>query len=327
VTTLVTGATGFIGANVVRALLAAGASVRVLTRRGSDRRNLTDLPVEMVYGDVRDINSLRPALQGCHTLYHMAAHYSLWTPHPEEVYTTNVQGTTNLLQVALELGLQKVVYTSSVATIALPEDGTPGDETMYLTPEHAIGHYKRSKIMAEQAALAFCQQGLPVVIVNPAAPIGPWDIKPTPTGKIIVDFLQRKMPAYVDTGLNLVDVRDVAQGHLLAAQHGKIGERYILGCRNMTLREILILAAGVSGLTAPRWQVPYGLALALGYVCAGLAHLTGKAPLVPLDGVRMARHPMYFTAQKAVRELGLPQSPLEEAMRQAVHWFRAHSYA
>ena len=326
-TTLVTGATGFIGANVVRALLAASASVRVLTRRGSDRRNLTDLPVEMVYGDVRDINSLRPALQGCHTLYHMAAHYSLWTPHPEEVYTTNVQGTTNLLQVALELGLQKVVYTSSVATIALPEDGTPGDETMYLAPEHAIGHYKRSKIMAEQAALAFCQQGLPVVIVNPAAPIGPWDIKPTPTGKIIVDFLQRKIPAYVDTGLNLVDVRDVAQGHLLAAQHGKIGERYILGCRNMTLREILILAAGVSGLTAPRWQVPYGLALALGYVCEGLAHLTGKPPLVPLAGVRMARRPMYFTAQKAVQELGLPQSPLEEAMRQAVHWFREHGYA
>jgi dihydroflavonol-4-reductase len=326
VTTLVTGATGFIGANVVRALLAASASVRVLTRRGSDTRNLTDLPVEMAYGDVRDIDSLRPALQGCHTLYHVAAHYSLWTPHPEEVYTTNVQGTTNLLQVALELGLQKVVYTSSVATIALPEAGTPGDETMHLAPEHAIGHYKRSKIMAEQVALAFCQQGLPVVIVNPAAPIGPWDIKPTPTGKIIVDFLQRKMPAYVDTGLNLVDVRDVAQGHLLAAQHGKIGERYILGCRNMTLREILILAAGVSGLTAPRWQVPYSLALALGYVCEGLAHLTGRPPLVPLDGVRMARRPMYFTAQKAVRELGLPQSPLEEAMRQAVHWFCAHGY-
>ena len=183
-TTLVTGATGFIGANVVRALLEAGASVRVLTRHGSDTRNLTGLPVEMAYGDVRDIASLRPALQSCHTLYHVAAHYSLWTPHPEEMYATNVQGTTNLLQVALALGLQKVVYTSSVATIGTPEDGTPGDETMHLAPEHAIGHYKRSKIMAEHAALAFCQQGLPVVIVNPAAPIGPWDIKPTPTGKI-----------------------------------------------------------------------------------------------------------------------------------------------
>jgi dihydroflavonol-4-reductase len=327
VTTLVTGATGFIGANVVRALLDAGAAVRVLTRHASDTRNLTGLPVEMAYGDVRDIASLRPALQGCDTLYHVAAHYSLWTPHPDAMYATNVQGTTNLLQVALELGIQKVVYTSSVATIRIPDDGSPGDETMHLAPEHAIGHYKRSKILAEQAALRFCQQGLPVVIVNPATPIGPWDIKPTPTGKIIVDFLQHKMPAYVDTGLNLVDVRDVARGHLLAAQHGKIGERYILGCRNMTLREILLLAAEVSGLAAPRWRVPYSLALTLGYVCEGLAHLTRKPPLVPLAGVRMARRPMYFTAQKAVRELGLPQSPLEAAMHEAVHWFRAHGYA
>src|SRR2546425_6240336 len=327
VTTLVTGATGFIGANVVRALLDAGASVRVLTRHGSDTRNLTGLPVEMVYGDVRDIASLRPALQGCHTLYHVAAYYSLWTPHPEDMYATNVQGTRNLLQVALDLGVRKVVYTSSVATVGLPDDGAPGDETMQLAVEHAIGHYKRSKILAEQAALAFCQQGLPLVVVNPAAPIGPWDIKPTPTGKIIVDFLRRKMPAYVDTGLNIVDVRDVAQGHLLAAQHGKIGERYILGCRNMTLREILMLAAGVSGLAAPRWRVPYGLALTLGYVCEGFAHLTGNPPLVPLAGVRMARPPMSFTAQKAVRELALPQSPLEAAMREAVHWFRAQCYA
>lgn len=326
-TTLVTGATGFIGANVVRALLAAGASVRVLTRHGSDQRNLAGLSVDLAYGDVRDLASLRPALEGCHTLYHVAAHYSLWTPDPAEMYATNVQGTANLFQVALDLGIHKVVYTSSVATIRVPEDGSPGDETTFLASEHAIGHYKRSKILAEQTALTFCQRGLPVVLVNPAAPIGPWDVKPTPTGKIIVDFLRRKMPAYVDTGLNLIDVRDVARGHLLAAQHGKIGERYILGCRNMTLREILSLAAEVSGLPAPRWQVPYGLALGLGYVCEGLAHLTGKPPLVPLAGVRMARHPMYFTAQKAVQELGLPQSPLEDAMRQAVHWFRTHGYA
>jgi dihydroflavonol-4-reductase len=327
VTTLVTGATGFIGANVVRALLDAGVAVRVLTRHGSNTSNLTDLAVETAYGDVRDIASLRPALQGCDTLYHVAAHYSLWTPRPDDMYATNVQGTTNLLQVALELGIQKVVYTSSVATIGLPDDGTPGDETMQLAPAHAIGHYKRSKILAEQAALRCCQQGLPVVIVNPAAPIGPWDIKPTPTGKIIVDFLRRKMPAYVDTGLNLVDVRDVAHGHLLAAQHGKIGERYILGCRNMTLREILTLAADCSGLPAPRWRVPYGLAMTLGYACEGFAQLTRKPPLVPLAGVRMARRPMYFTAQKAVRELGLPQSSLEEAMCAAVHWFRTHGYA
>jgi dihydroflavonol-4-reductase len=252
VTTLVTGATGFIGANVVRALLAADTAVRVLVRRGSDTRNLTGLPIELVHGDVRDIASLWPALQGCHTLYHVAAYYSLWTPHPEDMYTTNVQGTRNLLQVALDLGVQKVVYTSSVATIGLPDDGSPGDETRQLAVEHAIGHYKRSKILAEQAALAFCQQGVPLVVVNPAAPIGPWDIKPTPTGKIIVDFLRRKMPAYVDTGLNIVDVCDVARGHLLAAQHGKVGERYILGCRNMTLREILLLAAEVSGICLRR---------------------------------------------------------------------------
>jgi dihydroflavonol-4-reductase len=281
----------------------------------------------MAYGDVRDIAALRPALQGCDTLYHVAAHYSLWTPHPDAMYATNVQGTTNLLQVALELGIQKVIYTSSVATIGIPDDGSPGDETMHLAPEHAIGHYKRSKILAEQAALRFCQQGLPVVIVNPATPIGPWDIKPTPTGKIIVDFLQRKMPAYVDTGLNLVAVRDVARGHLLAAQHGKIGERYILGCRNMTLREILLLAAEVSGLAAPALARALRSCSVSWGICEGLAHLTGRPPLVPLAGVRMARHPMYFTAQKAVRELGLPQSPLEEAMREAVHWFRTHGYA
>ncbi len=326
-TTLVTGATGFIGANVVRALLESGASVRVLVRQHSDTCNLTGLPVEIVYGDLCEPQSLRPALQHCRTLYHVAAFYSLWTPHPQDMYTINVEGTKNLLQAACELGVQKVVYTSSVATVGVPHDGTPGDETMYLAPEQAIGHYKRSKILAEQAALSFCAQGLPLVVVNPAAPIGAWDIKPTPTGKIIVDFLRRKMPAYLDTGLNLVDVRDVARGHLLAAQYGTIGERYILGCQNMTLRDILQLAADASGLPAPRWQVPYALALLAGYVSEGCARVTGKQPMVPLAGVRMARHAMYFTAQKAVHELGLPQSSVAEAMRQAVHWFREHGYA
>ncbi|MGE3536117.1 MAG: hopanoid-associated sugar epimerase [Candidatus Tectimicrobiota bacterium] len=326
-TTLVTGATGFIGANVVRALLDAGTAVRVLVRQHSDRRNLAGLPVEVVYGDLGDPASLRSALQHCQTLYHVAAFYSLWTPQPQEMYAVNVQGTTNLLQAAYDLGLQKVVYTSSVATIALPEDGRPGDETMSLAPEQAIGHYKRSKVLAEQVALDFCRQGLPLVVVNPAAPIGPWDIKPTPTGKILVDFLRRKMPAYLDTGLNLVDVRDVAHGHLLAAQHGKVGERYILGCQNMTLRDILQLAAELSGFPAPRWRIPYGVALLAGYISEGCARVTGKPPLVPVAGVRMARHRMYFTAQKAVRELGLPQSPVAEAMRQAILWFREHGYA
>lgn len=324
--TLVTGATGFIGANVVRALLATEASVRVLARHGSDMRNLSGLPVEVVYGDIRATAGLRPALEGCDTLYHVAAYYSLWTPFPDDMYSTNVQGTKNLFQAALEVGVRKVVYTSSVATVGLPADGTPGDESRFLDPAQAIGHYKRSKILAEQAALAFCAQGLPVVVVNPAAPIGPWDVKPTPTGKILVDFLQGKMPGYVDTGLNLVDVRDVARGHVLAAQHGKVGERYILGCCNISLHDMLRLAAEVSGVPAPRWRVPYTLALALGYACAGLTALTGKPPLVPLDGVRMARHPMYFSAQKAITELGLPQSPIAEAMQQAVDWFREYGY-
>jgi dihydroflavonol-4-reductase len=242
------------------------------------------------------------------------------------LYSTNVEGTATLLQLALQLGVEKVVYTSSVATVGLPADGAPGDETMTLPLSEAVGHYKRSKILAEQRALAFCAQGLPLVVVNPAAPIGPWDIKPTPTGKIVVDFLRRKLPAYLDTGLNLIDVRDVAYGHLLAAQHGKIGERYIFGHRNMSLRDIFHHLAAVSGLPAPRWRIPYTVALATGYVSEWIARWTRKPPMVPLVGVQMAHRPMYFTAQKAVRELGLPQSPIDEAMRQAVQWFRTHGY-
>jgi dihydroflavonol-4-reductase len=326
-TSLVTGATGFIGANIVRALLAAGETVRVLVRRGSDTRNLDGLPIETIPGDLRQVASLRPALRGCHTLYHAAAHYSLWTPYPEEIYAINVEGTTHLLQEALELGVEKVVYTSSVATLALPADGSPANETMPLPLSQALGHYKRSKILAEQRVLALNAQGLPVVLVHPSAPVGPWDIKPTPTGKIIVDFLRRKLPAYLDTGLNLIDVRDVARGHLLAAERGVTGERYILGHRNMSLREILQVLAEVSGLPAPRWKLPYSIALTAGYVSTGIAWMTRQPPAVPLVGVRLARHPMYFTAQKAVRELGLPQSPIEEALRQAVQWFRERGYA
>lgn len=312
---------------MVRALLNTGATVRALVRPESNLRNLAGLPVSLMTGDLRDRVSLRAALHDCHTLYHVAAYYSLWTPNPQDMYAINVEGTVNLCHTALELGIQKVVYTSSVATIALPANGTPGDETMFLLPEQAVGHYKRSKILAEQAVLALCAQGLPVVIVNPTAPIGPWDIKPTPTGKIIVDFLRGKMPAYVDTGLNLVHVQDVATGHLLAAQHGTIGERYILGCRNMSLRAILQMLAEVCGRPAPRWRIPYSVALLAAYLSEGVARCTGKPPAVPLTGVRMARHPMYFTAHKAVRELGLPQSPIDAAMRHAVQWFCEHGYA
>jgi dihydroflavonol-4-reductase len=242
------------------------------------------------------------------------------------MYAINVTGTENLLRTALDLGVEKVVYTSSVATIGLPADGSPGDETLFLPLAEAVGHYKRSKILAEQLAIAFCHQGLPLVVVNPSTPIGPWDVKPTPTGKIVVDFLRRKMPAYLDTGLNLIDVRDVAHGHLLAAQHGKLGERYILGHRNMSLRGMLQMLADVSGLSAPRLRMPYSVALAAGYVSTWVARVTRQPPLVPLVGVKMARRPMYFTARKAVRELGLPQSPIDEAMQQAVAWFRTHGY-
>lgn len=326
-TALVTGATGFIGANIVRALLDSGETVRVLVRRGSPTRNIDGLPVDIAYGDLRDVVSLQSALQGCQTLYHAAADYRLWTPQVDEVYAINVDGTVNLFRAALECGLQRVVYTSSVATLAASADGTPVDETHPLPLEAAVGHYKRSKILAEKQAMQLCEQGLPLVVVHPSAPVGPWDMKPTPTGKIVVDFLRGKMPAYLDTGLNVVDVRDVAQGHLLAARHGKIGERYILGHCNLSLRAILEQLAEVSGRRAPRVRIPYGIALAAGYVSEGLATLTRRPPAVPLVGVRLARYPMYFTAQKAVRELGLPQSPIREALRQSVQWFREYSYA
>lgn len=312
---------------MVRALLKAGETVRALVRPESDLRNLAGLPVSLVTGDLRDRASLRAALGDCHTLYHVAAYYSLWTPDPQEMYAINVDGTVNLCHAALELGIPKMVYTSSVATIAPPANGMPGDETMFLLPEQAVGHYKRSKVLAEQAVLALCAQGLPVVIVNPTAPIGPWDLKPTPTGKIIVDFLRGKMPAYLDTGLNLVHVQDVATGHILAAQHGKIGERYILGCQNMSLQAILHRLAEVCGRPAPRWRIPYSVALLAAYISEGIARCTGNPPAVPLTGVRMARHPMYFTAHKAVQELGLPQSPIDAAMHDAVQWFREHGYA
>ena len=325
-TALVTGATGFVGANIVRALLDAGETVRVLVRRESSTRNMDGLPVDIAYGDLRDAASLRAALDGCHTLYHAAAHYSLWTPHVDEVYAINVDGTVNILQAALACGLDRVVYTSSVATLAASPDGTPVDETRPLMLEAAVGHYKRSKILAEQQAMRLCEQGLPLVIVHPSTPVGPWDVKPTPTGQIVVDFLRGRMPAYLDTGLNLIDVRDVAQGHVLAARHGKIGERYILGHCNLSLRAILQQLAEVSGLRAPRFRMPYGVALAAGYVSEGLAALMRRPPAVPLVGVRLARYPMYFTAQKAVRELGLPQSPIQEALRCAVQWFRAYGY-
>ena len=326
--TLVTGGTGFVGANVVRALLKRGAEVRALVRPRSDTRNLDSLEVELVAGDLRDRSSLEAALEGCDTVYHVAAMYTLWVRNPRELYDSNVTGTVNLLEAAGQAGVQKIVYTSSVATIGLPPDGTPGSEAVPLLPKDMVSDYKRSKYLAEQEVLKYAQRGLPVVIVNPSFPVGPWDVKPTPSGQIIVNFLRGKIPAYVHTGLNVVDVEDVAIGHVMAAERGRTGERYILGHANLTLPELFQLLEQVSGMRAPRLRIPYSLAYLSACVSEGVARtITHKPPFVTLAGVRLSRKRMFFDASKAVRELGLPQTPAIEALSKAVQWFRAHGYA
>jgi len=326
--TLVTGTTGFVGSALVRELLQEGRRVRVLVRAGADTRNIDGLDVERVTGDLRDKNSLVRALEGCDVLYHAAAFYSLWDRQKDLLFDINVGGTRNVLEAALERGLRRVVYTSTVGCIGLPHDGSPGDEQTPMWPELLCNAYKQSKYRAEQTALEFLGKGLPLVIVNPTAPVGPRDIKPTPTGKIIVDFLDRKMPAYLDTGLNLIDVRDCARGHILAERRGRIGERYILGNRNLSLKEILLVLEKITGLKAPRVKMPYWVAYAAGGACGIAADkITGTPPAVPLAGVKMAKHFMYFDASKAVRELGLPQNPVEDALADAVRWFREHRAA
>ncbi|PIQ97950.1 MAG: NAD-dependent dehydratase [Nitrospinae bacterium CG11_big_fil_rev_8_21_14_0_20_56_8] len=325
--TLVTGTTGFLGSALARALLREGRSVKVLVRREADDSNLTGLDVERAVGDLRDPPSLATALKGCGTLYHAAAYYSLWSRDRNLIYDINVQGTRNLLSAALNQGVRKVVYTSTVGCIGLNRDGTPSNEETPLDPATLCNDYKLSKFRAEETAREFFGRGLPVVIVNPSTPVGPRDIKPTPTGQIIVDFLNRKMPAYLDTGLNLIDVDDCARGHLLAEQKGKPGERYILGNRNMSLQEILLTLESITGLQAPRIRMPYWVAYAAGWVCEALSNgVTHKPPAVPLAGVRMAKYYMFFDPSKAVRELGLPQTPVQKALSDAVQWFRDHHY-
>lgn len=326
--TLVTGGTGFVGANVVRALLKRGAEVRALVRPRSDTQNLDSLDVELVAGDLRDRGSLEAAIDGCDIVYHVAAMYALWAHHPQEIYDINVTGTVNLLEAAAQAGVRKVVYTSSVATIGLPKDGTPGSEDIPLAAEDMVSDYKRSKYLAEQEVLRYAQRGLPVVIVNPSFPVGAWDVKPTPSGQMIVNFLRGKIPAYVDTGLNVIDAEDVAVGHILAAERGRIGERYILGHANLTLPELFLLLAQVSGRRAPRFRVPYGIAYLSACVSEVVARtITHKPPFATLAGVKLSRKRMFFDASKAVRELGLPQTPAPEALRKAVQWFREHGYA
>ena len=323
----VTGATGFIGASLVRELLRDGVEVRVLARPEADRRNLTGLPVEVWDGDLLDRQSLEQGLAGCNVLFHAAADYRLWTLDPAAMYDVNVGGTRSILEAALRQRLDRVVYTSSVGTLGNPGDGTPGTETTPVTLADMVGHYKKSKFLAEREAEGFLARGLPLVIVNPSTPVGPLDVKPTPTGKIIVDFLNRKMPAYLDTGLNIIDVADCARGHILALHKGRIGEKYILGNENLMLGQIFQLLEEVAGLPAPKVRLPYTPILLAAYLNEAISRITRREPLIPLAGVLMARKIMFFDSSKAVRELGLPQRPAREALHRAVTWFRAEGYA
>jgi dihydroflavonol-4-reductase len=324
--TLVTGATGFVGRAVVEALLAQGREVRVLARR-TQHRALQGLAVEIVRGDLTGPASLTAAVQGCSRLFHVAADYRLWVPDPPAMYAANVAGTRNLLQAALDAGLERVVYTSTVGALGNPGDGNPGNEDTPVSLADMVGHYKKSKFLAEQAALEFAAQGLPLVVVNPSTPVGAWDLRPTPTGQMIVDFLRGKMPAFLDSGLNVIHVRDVAQGHLLAEARGRVGEKYILGHQNLTLAAIFAQLAEISGVRAPRWRLPYYPILGLAYLSEGWSTwITRRPPLIPLTAVKMAKKFMYFDSQKAVQELGLPQTPVAQAFQEAVDWFRQHGY-
>jgi dihydroflavonol-4-reductase len=319
---LVTGASGFVGAAVARRLLAAGYEVRVLLRPGSDRSNLERLEVEPAIGDLCDAASLRPALAGCRALFHLAADYRLGTRNPAELYRANVEGTRNLLLAARETGVERIVYTSSVATVGLPADGSPGTETTPVSVEDMIGHYKRSKFLAERVALEAAADGLPVVIVNPSTPVGPGDVKPTPTGQIILDAATGRMPAYVDTGLNIVHVDDVAAGHLLAFERGRPGERYILGGDNLLLREILGEIARAVGRRPPRLHLPHAVVLPIAYVAEAWSRLSGRDARISIESVRMARKRMFFSSAKAERELGYRYRPSAAAFADALGWFR-----
>src|SRR6266542_4873978 len=318
---LVTGGTGFVGANLVRELLADGRTVRVLARKGGDRTALEGCAVEIAEGDLLDPGSLKAAAAGVRRVYHVAADYRLWARDPRELYRANVEGTRHLLEAAADAGAERIVYTSTVGALGIPKDGTPGDETSPVGLEDMVGPYKASKFLAERVAEEWAGRGAPIVIVNPSAPLGPWDVKPTPTGQMIVDFLRGKMLGSIDTGLNIVHVRDVARGHILAAHRGRVGQKYVLGNCNMSLIEIFRALAAITGVRAPRFRVPYSVAWLAALCMEGTARLTGGAPRVPLDAVRMARKRMYFSAEKAIRELGLPQTPAEEALRDAVAWF------
>ncbi|HEY2352388.1 MAG TPA: hopanoid-associated sugar epimerase [Candidatus Acidoferrum sp.] len=324
-TTLVTGAAGFLGSHVARQLVARGESVRVLVRASSSNRAIADLPLEYVTGDLRDAASLERAMSGVRRVFHVAADYRLWAKNPQELYDSNVGGTKNLLAAAKKAGVEKLIYTSTVATIAVDRDAQP-DEFTDAKLEEMIGHYKRSKWMAEQEALQAAKDGLPVVVAMPTTPVGPWDWKPTPTGKIIVDFLNGKMPGYVETGLNFVGVEDCAAGHLLVAEKGKIGERYLLGSENLTLKQVLDELARITGLPAPKLKIPHAVALGVAYAETAFSRLLGREPQIPVEGVKIAQHLMFVNCARAQRELGFRADPVVGALQRAVRWYEQNGY-
>jgi dihydroflavonol-4-reductase len=324
-TTLVTGAAGFLGSHVARQLVARGETVRVLVRASSSNRAISDLSLEYVTGDLRDEASLGRAMAGVKRVYHVAADYRLWAKRSQDIYDSNVGGTKNLLEAAKRAGVEQLIYTSTVATIAVDRPELPNEFTDSKL-EEMVGHYKRSKWLAEREALQAAKEGLPVIVAMPTTPVGPWDWKPTPTGKIILDFLNGKMPGYVETGLNFVGVEECAAGHLLAAEKGKVGERYLLGAENLTLKGLLDLLAQITGLRAPGMKIPHGVALGVAYLDTAFSRLVGKEPQIPVEGVKIARHKMFVDASRAQRELGFQPGPVVAALERAVRWYRANGY-
>ncbi len=324
-TTLVTGAAGFLGSHVARQLLARKESVRVLLRPTSQNRAIADLPLEYVTGDLRDPASLDRAMNGVRRVFHVAADYRLWARRPKEIYESNVTGTKNVLEAAKRAGVEQFIYTSTVATVAVDRPQLPNEATESQLGE-MVGQYKRSKWLAEKEALNAAKSGLPLIAVMPTTPVGPGDWKPTPTGKIILDFLNGKMPGYVETGLNFVGVEDCATGHLLAAEKGKIGERYLLGAENLALKQVLDELEKITGLPAPRLKIPHGLALGAAYVETAFSRLVGREPQIPVEGVKIARHLMFVDCSRAQRELGFRPGPVAAALERAVRWYEANGY-